>query len=54
MSWMQEQAEAKLAAYRREADLRRQLPEGLWRAHAAQVLRNVAERLEPVPAPSAP
>lgn len=54
MSWMQEQAEAKLAAYRREAALRRQLPAGVWRGRVAQVLRSVAERLEPLPAVSAP
>ncbi len=50
MMWLQEQAEEKLTAYRREAALRRQLSAGVWRAQMAQVLRGAAERLEPAPA----
>ena len=47
------QAKEKLAAYRLEADVRRQLPKRVWRAELAQVLRRVAERLEPVKTASA-
>lgn len=47
MTWIQEQAEEKLNAYRCEAALRRWLPAGVWRAQVARALRDVAERLEP-------
>lgn len=49
MNFMCEQAEEKLVTYRLEADVRRQLPKSMWRADLAQVLRRVAERLEPTP-----
>ncbi len=49
MTCIQEQAEEKLNAYRREAALRRQLPAGVWRAQVARALRGVAERLELTP-----
>ncbi len=42
-----EQANEKLMTYRLEADIRRQLPKSIWRTELAQVLRRVAERLEP-------
>ncbi len=42
-----EQAKEKLATYRLAADVRRQLPKRVWQAELAQVLRRVAERLEP-------
>jgi len=54
MGWIYGRAQEKLRAYRLEATLRQQLPAGVWRGRVAQGLRNVAERLEPVPAPAAP
>lgn len=53
MNPIREQAEEKLATYRLEADIRRQLPKSIWRAELAQVLRRMAERLEPVKTVSA-
>ena len=41
------QVQDKLATYRLEADVRRQLPKNVWRTELAWVLRKVAERLEP-------
>lgn len=54
MGWIYGQAQEKLAAYRLEATLRRQLPKNLWRVQTAwvqlaRVLRGVSERLEPTP-----
>ena len=42
-----EQVQDKLTTYRLEAEIRRQLPKSGWRTELAQVLRRVAERLEP-------
>lgn len=53
MNFIREQAEEKLAAYRLEADVRRQLPKSVWRVELAQVLRQVAEKLEPAQTASA-
>lgn len=52
MTWIQKLAEEKLMVYRQEAVLRRQLPAAAWRAQVAQVLRGVAERLEPTFSPT--
>lgn len=44
------QAKERLAAYRSEADIRRQLPKNLWRVRLAHTPRAVAARLErPLP-----
>lgn len=49
MNDVHEQAKERLATYRSEADIRRQLPE-LWRVQLARTLRAVAARLErPLP-----
>ena len=53
MNRVREQAEEKLTAYRLEADIWRQLPKRAWRTELAQVLRTVAERLEPTRTASA-
>ncbi len=45
MNDVHEQAKERLATYRSEADIRRQLPE-LWRVQLARTLRAVAARLE--------
>ncbi len=44
-----DQAKEKVAIYRLEADIRRQLPRKLWRVELAHVFRGLAERLEPTP-----
>ena len=41
-----EQATEKLATYRLEAEIQRQLPKRVWRTELAQVLRSLVERLE--------
>ncbi len=42
-----ERTKEKLAGYRDEAALRRELPTGLWRIRLAAALREMAGRLEP-------
>jgi hypothetical protein len=45
--WNTDQEHEKLARYRLEAEVYRQLPRRTWRRGAAQLLRGLAERLEP-------
>ncbi len=44
-----EQAKDKLATYRLETEVQRQLPKSVWCTELAQVLRKGAERLEAAP-----
>ena len=46
MNHIREQAEEKLATYRSEANIQRQLAKNLWRFQLAHTLRGVATRLE--------
>jgi hypothetical protein len=43
---LRREGEEKLATLRQEAQLRHELPRGVWRLYAAQLLRRLAARLE--------